>query len=463
MSNTRRTASGDSTRQERYASSTGFAKGLLGNLVAKRCATLRDADERALVYFLHELSLRDGFALHYTCTSFPAWPWPSTVDASERAFERVGRELVEMFPARIAESHRERFRRKLPELLTRLCLDPATDLRSAAAPGFDGIIEALREYKARFERAALGKIATTAASRTIFETLDYALSQRGMVLVEGTYRIGKSFAAQAWAQMNLGRCRYVQLVSSPDETSFIRCFARALGVACSPQMKATQMRNRVEETIRRQHLLMVIDEADYCFDGAVKVREAPSRINWIMTALINNGVPVAMIASRNFSRMMAHVEKRCPLWGSEQLIGRIKLRHTLPDDLDEADLFAIAAMLVPEADKPTRMLLVAHALRSQGYVASLESGAARARFFASQAARKLDFADVERVMVESGTHRPVCQARTLLNSLSPSSRDASAKASRKGGAIPAAPSRQPLGAATATTDFTGTRLHGSLP
>ena len=262
--------------------------------MAKRCATLRDAEERTLIYFLHELSLRNGFALHYTCTSFPAWPWPSTVDASERAFERVGRELLEMFPDRIAASHRERFCRKLPELLTRLCLDPAADLRSAAAPGFNGIIEALREYKARFERATLGKIASTAASRTIFETLDYALSQRGMVLVEGTYRIGKSFATQAWAQMNLGRCRYVQLVSSPDETSFIRCFARALGVACSPQMKATQMRNRVEQTIRRQHLLMVIDEADYCWDGLVKVREAPSRVNWLMTALINNGVPVAI-------------------------------------------------------------------------------------------------------------------------------------------------------------------------
>ena len=49
-------------------------------------------------------------------------------------------------------------------------------------------------------------------------------------------------------------------------------------------------------------------------------------------------------------------------------------------------------------------------MRSQGYVAALESGAARARFFASQAARKLDFADVERVMVESGTRRPASVA-----------------------------------------------------
>lgn len=237
----------------------------------------------------------------------------------------------------------------------------------------------------------LTPVSSTVASRTIFETLDYALTQRGFVLVEGTYRIGKSYAAQAWAQMHLGECRYIQLSSSPDETSFIRSFARALGVACSPQMKATQMKNRVEETIRRQHLLMVIDEADYCWDGAVKVREAPVRINWLMTALINNGVPVALVASRNFSRMMAHTERRAPHWGSEQFTGRIKLRRTLPDDLEETDLFAIAAALVPEADKATRTLLVAHAMRSEGYVAALESGAARARFFATKAGRSLDF------------------------------------------------------------------------
>ena len=154
-------------------------------------------------------------------------------------------------------------------------------------------------------------------------------------------------------------------------------------------MKATQMRNRVEEIVRRQHLLIIIDEADYLLDGAVKVREAPRRINWLMTALQNAGTPVAMVASANFSRMLAHLERRCPTWGSEQFHGRIKLRRRLPDNLEEGDLFAIAAVLLPEADEATRMLLVGHAMRSKGYVAALESGAERARFFAENAVHAL--------------------------------------------------------------------------
>jgi hypothetical protein len=194
MSSTRRSSSNGPRRQERYASSAVFAKGLLGNLVAKRAATLRDAGEREIIYFLHELTLRDGYALHYTCNLFPAWPWPSTIDASERAFERVGRELVEMFPERIDARHREKFCRTLPDFLTKLCLDPAADLRTSGAHGFNGIIEALREYKIRFEQAALGMLASTSASRTIFELLDYALSQRGIVLVEGTYRTGNTIS-----------------------------------------------------------------------------------------------------------------------------------------------------------------------------------------------------------------------------------------------------------------------------
>ena len=379
MSSTRRSTRVGPVRQERYASSAAYPKGLLGNLVAKRCAELRDPEERKLILFLHELSLRDGFALHYTCNLFPAWPWPSTSTASERVFERVGRELVEMFPDRITERHREKFRRDLPAFLTRACLDPSVDLHAVGVCGFNGLMEALRTYKARFESAASRMLASTSASRTIFDLLDYALTQRGIVMVEGTFRLGKSMAAQAWAQMHLGECRYVQLTSSPDEAAFFRCFARALGTACSSQMKAAEMRNRIEEVIRRQHLLILVDESDYVWEGTVRIKQAPTRVNWLITAIVNAGIPLALVASRNFQRMMAHTERRCPNWGSEQFIGRIKLRQTLPDDLEEADLFAIAAKLTPEADEPTRMLLVAHAMRSRGYVAALESGATPVR------------------------------------------------------------------------------------
>ena len=93
MSSTRRSSGDGPIRQERYASSAG-SKGLLGNLVARRAAALQNAQEREMIYFLHELSLRDGHTLHYTANLFPAWPAAFKARESERAFERVARWIV---------------------------------------------------------------------------------------------------------------------------------------------------------------------------------------------------------------------------------------------------------------------------------------------------------------------------------------------------------------------------------
>ena len=124
-------------------------------------------------------------------------------------------------------------------------------------------------------------VADTAAARTVHELLDYVLSQRGMILVEGTYRIGKSFAAQAWALRHLGQCRYVQLSSSTDDTAFFRDIARALGVACGLKMKAAELRHRIEEAVRSQHMLLIFDEADYIWPQAVNLKSSPNRVNWL--------------------------------------------------------------------------------------------------------------------------------------------------------------------------------------
>lgn len=404
MSSTRRTSKTGTLRQERFASSSSLPKGLLGNLVAKRCLALAGAEEKSLIHFLHELSLRDGYALHRTCNLFPRWPWVSeAAKADERAFERVARELTEFFPERIAPKHRERFRRVLPRYLVSLCLDPGIELRNAGVPNFDRLADALFEYKQRMEAAPVGRLASTIATRTIFELLDYALSERGIVLATGTYRIGKSYSSQAWAQMHLGQARYVQLSSAADHTAFYRDIARSLGVACSTQMKAAHIRNRIEEVLRAQHLLLILDECDYLMPQAINLKAYPERVNWLMTSVVNNGVSVALIGSQNFVRMLEHVEKRCPIWGSEQFHGRIKLRQQLPESLEPDDLQAIAATLLPDSEEAALLALVAHALRSHGYVAALESGAARARFFARQANVVPDYYHVMRVMQEAGT------------------------------------------------------------
>ena len=384
-------------RQERFASSAGFAKGLLGNLVARRCARVNSRAARERIYFLHELSSREPGLRHPSCTSFPAWPWGNDSARDETAFERVARELCEAhdIPAKVAAT--------IPDFLTRLCLDPKVSADSATLAGFPDILAALDDYRRKFEKATAARVATTATTKAVWELLDYALSQRGLVLAEGSYRTGKSYSAQAWAQMHAGQCRYVQLSSNTDEGSFYREIARAVGVASGSQMKGAQMRERIEAVLCEQHLLLIVDEADWIWPQSGRVKDAPNRVCWLLTSLINNGVPVALIGSRNFARLMANVERQCRQWGSEQFHGRLRLRTPLPDKLGESDLFAIARACVPEADDASRMLIVGHALKSTVPIPAIEACAARARYFAAESGSRLAFEHVERAMIEAGT------------------------------------------------------------
>ena len=384
-------------RQERFASSAGFSKGLLGNLVARRCARVSSRAARELLYFIHELSSREPGLRHPSCTSFPAWPWGNEAANDETAFERIARELCEAhgIPAKVAAT--------IPDFLTGLCLNPKVPADSAQLAGFPGILAALDSYRRKFEQATASRVAMTATTKTVWGVLDYAMNQPGLVLAEGPYRTGKSYSAQAWAQMHLGQCRYVQLSSAKDEGSFYRDIARACGVACSTQMKAAEMRNRIEAVLREQHLLLIVDESDFIWPQAVNVKQVPDRVCWILTSLINNGVPVALIGSANFSRLMSNCETRCKLWGSTQFYGRLRLRQPLPAKLSESDLFAIARACVPEADDSTHMLLVGHALKSAVPIPAIESCAARARYFASEAGVPFSFEHVERAMIEAGT------------------------------------------------------------
>jgi hypothetical protein len=85
MSNTRRAEPGTPLRQERWASSEEFERGLLGNLVARRCSGLGDREARQLVYFLQALSHREG------------------------GLEKVATDLLAAFPERIGTPSMHRF------------------------------------------------------------------------------------------------------------------------------------------------------------------------------------------------------------------------------------------------------------------------------------------------------------------------------------------------------------------
>ncbi len=401
MSSTRRAAAGSELKQERFLSSTSLPRGLIGNVVARRMACLKSESHRLSIRFLQELSLRDlAIARHPTCVAMPAWPW-KTSDQARDALDQASIDLSERFGLGFADAT------EVKSCLVNLCLDPAFDPINRTDPREQRLIAALDDYRHAFCQAYRRLLCVTKTTRELFDLLDFAAAQicGGFVLAEGAHRTGKSFSAQMWCQLHIGGARYVQLSSSTSDAEFYRDIARALGIGAGGTRKAAELRFRVTEALVNSGELLVLDEADWICPQGVRPRAAPERLNWLMTGLVNQGVPIALIGSRNFNRMLSNFERKCPVWGSAQFWGRLRHRITLPSELDQADLIGVARLYAPEADARMCMMLAGYALYAKGHIAVIESITARARFKATKAKRPMRIADIEAAMAEDG-YRP---------------------------------------------------------
>ena len=85
MSSTRRASDNSVFRQERFASAPEFERGLMANLVAKRCAILERRDDRQLIWFLQMLSHQDG------------------------GIKKLATDLIEKFPEQVATRTMQNF------------------------------------------------------------------------------------------------------------------------------------------------------------------------------------------------------------------------------------------------------------------------------------------------------------------------------------------------------------------
>lgn len=407
MSSTRTALDPGEIRQERFSSSADLRGDfLLGNLVARRCALLDDPQLRRLVWFVQDLSTRQGMQTHPTCNQFPAWPLPLPLNhKGETGLDLLALEIVNRSEAGNSFENL----RSCKEWLIRFCLDPESEPinKPHKITAVSGVLKCLAEIVDDARLAPLAKVAETATKRALWDLLDYGLSSRGLVLCEGTYRVGKSFCAQAWTMAHAGEARYVQLSSARDEEAFYRQIARSLGVACSLKRRSAEIRERVEATLQEQQIMLVIDEAAFTLPQATRTRHLPHRLCWLITACSNRGVPVALIASRDFSRIMENMRRQLPIFGQEQFYGRLRMRIDLPDVLSGDDLAEIAGVLAPEADEATRLLLAGLALRHTGFISTIEAVVSRARFLAEKQRRPLNFRFVEAAMIDiDPTYKP---------------------------------------------------------
>ncbi|HEV2454656.1 MAG TPA: ATP-binding protein, partial [Verrucomicrobiae bacterium] len=308
--------------QERYMSSREFAElhGISGVAVSARAAILLHRAKRDLIWFIQGLSLAEG------------------------GLKRLAMELVEMFPKRLSKNYQDVALRRsggghscfnddgypftldqtLEEFLIDLCINPRIyfalpwddvdvsdiesdsaieqhrdlskgDFKQANLNYFRDIIGALFEYKQRYGAKAREDFQVTSIGNKIWETLDFALTSHGMVLLDGLEGRGKTEAVKAWCGLHLGEARFVSLKGITSKTTAFREIAKALGIASSYTRTATEMQARIEDVLKRSKLLLVLDEAHFLFNQSRRMYSRPELIDWIDTAIVNCGVGCALV------------------------------------------------------------------------------------------------------------------------------------------------------------------------
>jgi hypothetical protein len=150
-------------------------------------------------------------------------------------------------------------------------------------------------------------------------------------------------------------------------------------------------------------LALVIDEAHYLWPQRYYHNTTPARITWIMTALVNRGVAVALITTQQFFRSLAAIEKTTH-WTSDQFKGRIGRYIKLPDVLSRNELEDVAGVLLPGVNTDSIRALARYAESSGQYLGAMDSIPDTAKYFSeSEGRHEVEFKDVERAIRESVT------------------------------------------------------------
>lgn len=451
MSSTRKAKDDSVFQQARFASSPDFERGLIANLVARRCTVLNEKADRELIWFIQYLSHQPGGIAALANDLIKKYPaMLQTLSMVQAGIERAGmcntdsvRKIRGELPGEYADrfllkgetldSHRgiifakaarnewERSEdgldpeelaavnqqpesytavlffdicrvhaeRELEKYLLEMCLNPAVNLDSGPWY-FAGLANALREHRKDYIKAKATGTFTTAFGQKISDVLDYTAYIRGLTLVEGDARFGKSHSALAWCDRHPGITRLVEVPTGNDDASFYRSLARGLGLGNFTNYKVVQIRERVESVLLTGDIVLVLDEAHQLWPQRNLREGFPGRVAWVMT-MANAGVPICMIATPQFTRSQKAIEQKG--WNSAQLIGRISHYEQLPSDLTSDDLIGVARVFLPEANPDSLRALAIYARTSARYLAAIKAISDRSRYIAIQSGRSITTTD----------------------------------------------------------------------
>lgn len=442
MSSTRHASTESPPRQERYCSSPAYGRGLMANLVAQRCSVLKSSEDRELIWFVQMLSSTeaglDGLAaellkrnpdrictrsmrelgfkagqkyntaqvqkvraeLRLVTDSMALADFPIEGDENEVGLEGLlydepnsrlprnekERRLPTSYPASVfVEACHRGAPKRLASDLEELCLNPEVGLSGRALWYFQDVVAALRDYRAAWIAEHRSELVVTDLGAKVEDTLNYALVSKGMVLIHGYARTGKTFSAKKWCALHPGVARFVEIPPGASDIGFFRAFAESLGVSINLNSKAHQLRDRIESVLFTGQQMVVLDESHRLWPESNYRDALPFRLSWIMM-LANRGIPVALITTQQFFKAQRRAEQKTG-WASDQFQGRLLHTEALPDSLSKSDLQAVARALLPEGDAKSIALLVKYAQVASKYLAGIEAVVKRARYQAAKEGR----------------------------------------------------------------------------
>lgn len=301
----------------------------------------------------------------------------------------------------ICSSAKERNRTGLAERLEEQFPDvPSNEIRLANLPYFRDIVGALFECKRRHEEAARESFVLTQSGKLIWQTLDFALKARRMVLVNGLEGRGKTEAVKAWCNLHRGEARFVSLKGITGRTNVFREISKAIGTACSYTRIANDMQNRVEDVLHRSGLMLVFDEAHFMFDPRPRMCSRPALVDWVDTSLCNYNVPVALVTTPQFLDHALQAKQQTG-WNYRQFRRRVKRCIQLPEWSTDSDLESVARCVLPGINRAGIKLAVGYAKLSKRDLSALGDVALEAKLLAEADGRtEITFADVERAINE---------------------------------------------------------------
>jgi hypothetical protein len=203
------------------------------------------------------------------------------------------------------------------------------DFQTANLVYFRDIIGALFEYQTQHKARARQNFQPTTISKKVWETLDFGLSSRGMVLLDGLEGRGKTESVKAWCSLHLGQARFISLKGVTNKTTVFREIAKALGIASSYTRTATDMQARIEDVLKRSKIMLVMDEAHWLFNQARRMYARPELIDWIDTAVCNCGIPIALVTTPQFIQLMTRAADQVE-WNYRQFRRRVRRWIKLP-------------------------------------------------------------------------------------------------------------------------------------